>query len=85
MQANFCRQSLSYCRQILSTVDKVCHLVDVADELMGMQTNFVSSGSADKLCQQVLQTNFVSSLYSTHYTVYCPVLRKCTGFGTSGL
>ena len=67
---NFCRQSLSYCRQGLSTVDKVCHLVDVADELVGMQTNFVSSGSADKLCQQVLQTNFVSSLYSTQYTVY---------------
>ena len=54
----------------MSTVDKVCHLVDVADELVGMQTNFVSSGSADKLCQQVLQTNFVSSLYSTQYTVY---------------
>ena len=70
IQTNFCRQSLSYCRQSLSTVDKVCHLVDVADELVGMQTNFVSSGSADKLCQQVLQTNFVSSLYSTHYTVY---------------
>ena len=69
-QTNFCRQSLSYCRQSLSTVDKVCHLVDVADELVGMQTNFVSSGSADKLCQQVLQTNFVSRLYSTQYTVY---------------
>ena len=69
-QTNFCRQSLSYCRQSLSTVDKVCHLVDVADELVGMQTNFVCSGSADKLCQQVLQTNFVSSLYSTQYTVY---------------
>ena len=33
-QTNFCRQGLSYCRQGLSTVDKVCHLVDVADELM---------------------------------------------------
>ena len=44
--------------------------MDVADELVGMQTNFVSSGSADRLCQQVLQTNFVSSLYSTQYTVY---------------
>ena len=44
--------------------------MDVADELMGMQTNFVSSGSADRLCQKVLQTNFVSSLYSTQYTVY---------------
>ena len=70
IQTNFCRQSLSYCRQSLSTVDKVCHLVDVADELVGMQTNFVSSSSADRLCQQVLQTNFVSSLYSTQYTVY---------------
>ena len=49
-QTNFCRQSLSYCRQSLSTVDKVCHLVDVADELVDMQTNFVCSGSADKLC-----------------------------------
>jgi hypothetical protein len=45
----------------LSTVDKVCHLVDVADELVGTQTRFVSSGSADKLCQQVLQTKFVCS------------------------
>ena len=44
--------------------------MDVADELVGMQTNFVSSGSADRLCQQHLQTNFVSSLYSTQYTVY---------------
>jgi hypothetical protein len=33
--------------------------VDVADELVGMQTKFVSSGSADKLCLQVLQTKFV--------------------------
>ena len=41
-QTNFCRQSLSYCRQSLSTVDKVCHLVDVEDEL----------GHADKLCLQ---------------------------------
>ena len=44
--------------------------MDVADELVGMQTNFVSSSSADRLCQQVLQTKFVSSLYSTQYTVY---------------
>jgi hypothetical protein len=35
--------------------------VDVADELVGTQTRFVSSGSADKLCQQVLQTKFVCS------------------------
>ena len=35
--------------------------MDVADELVDMQTKFVSSGSADKLCQQVLQTKFVCS------------------------
>ena len=63
-QTNFCRQSLSYCRQSLSTVDKVCHLVDVADELVDMQTNFVCSGSADKLClhKKSWQTNSADKL-----------------------
>ena len=65
--------------------------MDVADELVGMQTNFVSSGSADKLCQQVLQTNFVSSLYSTQYTVhsiqtqtmFVGVMKKVSDFMTN--
>ena len=63
-QTNFCRQSLSYCRQSLSTVDKVCHLVVTADELVRMQTKFVSSGSADKVClhRKSWQTNSADKL-----------------------